>query len=120
MWSDQCLEVERCSSTDVLEGQHHRLELDASCNRKSAEVTEERGHMGEERQTENKVRCRVLDTLQWFSHRGWESSQERVAVVQVGDDQRLGQELHCILFEARLQQYYLVYPLFTRKDVQYL
>ena len=27
MWADQWLEVDRCSSVDGLESQHHRLEL---------------------------------------------------------------------------------------------
>ena len=35
-----------------------------------------------------KARCAALDTLQRFCRRGWESSQERVAVVQVGDQCR--------------------------------
>ena len=43
---DQCLEVAGCSSLDGLECQHHNLELDAGCNRKPVEVTEEGGHMG--------------------------------------------------------------------------
>ena len=41
VWSPQCLEVDRCSSVDSLEGQHHRLELDVGRNVKPAEVTEE-------------------------------------------------------------------------------
>ena len=53
--------------------------------------------MGEFGYVENKAHCSVLDTLQGFSHRGWESNLERVTVVQEGDDQ----ELHCILFEQR-------------------
>lgn len=47
MWSDQCLEVVRRSSVDVLECQHHHLELDAGSNKKPVEVTGEEGHMGE-------------------------------------------------------------------------
>ena len=47
VWSDQCLEVDGCSSIDGLEGQHHRLELDAGRNRKPVEVMEEQGHRGE-------------------------------------------------------------------------
>ena len=38
----------------------------------------------------------VQDTLQRFNRRGRESSQERVAVVEAGDDQRLDQELCCV------------------------
>ena len=45
--------------------------------------------------------CSVLDTLQLFSLRGWESSQEGVAVVQVGDDQCLDQELRCVFCKER-------------------
>ena len=33
VWSDQCLEVGGCSLIDGLQGQHHRLESDAGCNR---------------------------------------------------------------------------------------
>ena len=47
MWSDQGLEEDRFSSVDGLEVQHHRLESDVGRNRKSVEVTEEAGHMGE-------------------------------------------------------------------------
>ena len=36
-----------------------------------------------------------------FSRRGWEISQERVAVDQAGDDRHLDQELRCILCEER-------------------
>ena len=38
---------------------------------------------------EHEARCRVLDTLQKFSLRGRESSQERDAVVEAGNGQRL-------------------------------
>ena len=65
------------------------------------EVTEEGGHMGEFGKIVNEACCSPLDTLQLFSHRGWEPSQEGVAVVQAGDDQRLDQELHCIFCEER-------------------
>ena len=37
----------QCSFADGLEDQHHCLELDAGCDRKPVEVTEEGGHMGE-------------------------------------------------------------------------
>ena len=96
LWSDQCLEVDGCSSVDVLEGQHQCLESDAGRNRKSVEVTEEGGHMGEFGKIVNEARCSVLDMLQQLSQRGWESSQEGVAVVQTGDDQSLGQNLRHI------------------------
>ena len=39
---------------------------------------------------------------QWFSRRGWESSQERVAVVQAGDGQHLDQELGNVFCEDQL------------------
>ena len=42
-----------------------------------------------------------MDMLQLLRCRGWESSQEGVAVVQVGDDQHLDQELHCVLCGER-------------------
>ena len=45
--SDQGLEVDGFSSVDGLEVQHHHLESDVGRNRKSVEVTEEAGHMGE-------------------------------------------------------------------------
>ena len=82
-----------CSSVDGLEGQHHHLESDASCKRKPVEGTEEGRNMGTFGYIEKKPCCSVLDTLLWFYHRGCESSQERVAVVQAGDDQHLDQEL---------------------------
>ena len=63
MWSDQCLEVDGCSS---VEGQHHRLELDAGRNRKPAEVMGEGRHMGEFGKIVNEVRYNVLDKLQRF------------------------------------------------------
>ena len=44
----------------------------------------------------NRCSCGVLDMLQRFSCRGWESIQEGVAVVQ-----RLDQELCCIFCEER-------------------
>ena len=43
-WSDQCLEVDRFSSIDGHDGQHHHLELDASHNRRPVGVTWE--HLG--------------------------------------------------------------------------
>ena len=42
-----------------------------------------------------------MDTLQWFSHRGWESNQEVVVAIHAGEDQHLDQELRCILCEER-------------------
>ena len=86
---DQYLEVNGCSSVDGLEGQYHHLESYAGCNRKPVEVTEEGVHMGEFGQIENKAHCRFLDILHQFSLRGWESSQKRVTVVKVRDDQWL-------------------------------
>ena len=69
VWSDQCLEVDGCSSVDGLEGQHHHLDLDAGRSRKPVEVMVEGGHMGEFGRKRNEARCSVLDTLQWFSCR---------------------------------------------------
>ncbi|KAK0146345.1 hypothetical protein N1851_014339 [Merluccius polli] len=48
---------------------------------------EERGHVGELRQVEHESCCRVLDALQRLDRGGRESSQERVAVVEAGDDE---------------------------------
>ena len=76
-------------------------ESDAGRYRKPVEVTEQGRHMGEFGQIENGARHSVLDMLQRFSHRCWESSQEQVAVVQVEDDQFLDQELRFILCEER-------------------
>ena len=45
--------------------------------------------MGEFRKVEHEAHCHVLDTLQRFNRRDRESSQERVAVVEAGDDQHL-------------------------------
>ena len=92
------VEIDRCSSVDGLEGQHHRLESVAGRNRKPAEVTEELGHMEEFGKIVNEAHCSILNTLQRFSRRCWESSQEEVAVVQVGDDRILEQKLPCILW----------------------
>ena len=47
------------------------------------------------------MHCSILYTLQWFSCRNWESSQDRGGVVQAGDDQLFDQELHCFLYEER-------------------
>ena len=101
MWYDQCLEVDGCSSVDGLEGQHHRLESDAGSNRKPVDVMEEGWSHGRTWEDCKHTRCSFLDTLQWFSCRGWESSQEGVAVVQAEDDQCLDQELCCIFCEER-------------------
>lgn len=60
------------------EGQYQRLESDAGYNMKLVEVTEERGR------------------------RGLEFSQERAAIAQVGDGQRLDLELRCVLYDKRL------------------
>ena len=89
----QCLEVDGCSSVDSLESQHQCLELDPGLNRKPVKVKEEGGRMRVFGWIVNQARCSVLDTLQWFSLRGWELCQEGVAVVQAGDDQCLDQEL---------------------------
>ena len=90
MWSDQCLEVDGCSSVDFFEVQHHLLESDAGHNRKSVEVTEEGVTWGKVGMIVNKVRCSVLDTLQRFNRIGWEYSEGAVAIVQMGDDQSVG------------------------------
>ena len=76
VWSNQCLEVDGCSSVEGPEGQYHHHESDGS----DGVTWENLGRL--------KTRC-VLDTLQQFSHRGWESSQEQAAVVHVEDDQCL-------------------------------
>ena len=60
------------------EGQYQHLESDAGYNMKLVEVTEKRGR------------------------RGLEFSQERAAVGQVGNGQRLVLELRCVLCEERL------------------
>ena len=101
MWSDQCLEVDGCSSVDGLEGQHYHLESNAGHNRKPVEFTVEVGHMEEFWKIVNEAHCSVLYTLQQFSHRCWESSQEEEAVGQVGDDRSLEQELRCVFCEER-------------------
>ncbi|KAK0154371.1 putative uncharacterized transposon-derived protein F52C9.6 [Merluccius polli] len=44
---------------------------------------------------EHKSCCHILDTLQRLDCRGRKSSQEHVAVVEAGDDERLDQELCC-------------------------
>ena len=49
-------------------------------------MEEERGQVGELRQVEHESCCRVLDALQRLDHGGRESSQERVAVVEVRDE----------------------------------
>ena len=59
------------------------------------EVAEERGHVGELRQVVHESCCSVLEALQRLDRRGRESSQERVAVVEEGDDECLDQELRC-------------------------
>ena len=65
-------------------------------------VTEEGGQGGVEfGKIVNAACCSILDTLQQFSCRGWESSQERVAVVNVADDERLAKEMHLIFCEER-------------------
>ena len=51
--------------------------------------------MGEFRQVEHEACCSILDTLQRFDCGGRESSQERIAVVEAGDDERLDQGLSC-------------------------
>ena len=45
--------------------------------------------MGEIRRIVNEARCSTLETLQWFSHRCWESSQS------------LDKELCCVFCEER-------------------
>ena len=94
------MEVDRCSTIDGLEGQHRSPELDAT-TRSQWKSQRRGGHMGEFGKIVNKAHCSILDTLQWFSRRCWESSQEGVAVVQAGDDQSLDQELRCIFCEDR-------------------
>jgi hypothetical protein len=50
---------------------------------------EEQGDMGELRMVENQAGCSFLDKLQGFDDTSGESSQQRVTVVQVGDDKCL-------------------------------
>ena len=57
--------------------------------------------MGELQQVEHKWRCRVLDVLQRLDGGGRESSQERVAVVEAGEDECWDQELRCFPYEER-------------------
>ena len=64
--------------------------------------------MGEFRKIVNDACCSILDTLWQFSLRGWESSQEGVAVVQVGDDQLLDQEVRCVFCEERPDHVHVV------------
>ena len=45
-----------------------------------------RGHVGELRQVEHESCCRVLDALQRLGRGGRQSSQERVAAVEAGDE----------------------------------
>ena len=47
------------------------------------------------------ARCRILDALQRFNRSGRESSQERFAVVEAGDDQLLDLKLSCFPCEER-------------------
>ena len=58
--------------------------------------------MGELQQVEHDSCCRILDALQRFDRGGRESSQERVAVVEAGDDKCLDQELCCFPCEEGL------------------
>ncbi|KAK0135808.1 hypothetical protein N1851_028305 [Merluccius polli] len=74
---------------------YHCLKSDVSYSREPVEVMEGEGHLGEIWQVKHKACCSVLDTLQRFDCRDSKSSQEQVAVVEVGDDERLDQELCC-------------------------
>ena len=60
--------------------------------------------MGELLQVENKSCYWVLDALQRLDRGGRESSQERVAVVEAGDDECLDQELCCFPCEEGSDQ----------------
>ena len=50
------------------------------------ECAEEQGDVGEFGKDEHQAGCSVLDKLQGFDGTSWEPSQQRVAVVQAGDD----------------------------------
>ena len=104
MWSDQCLDVDGCSFGDGLEGQHHCLKSDAAATGSQFRSWVMEGGVSFLTRIWKDckhARCSVFDTLQRFSCRGWESSQEWVANVQVGDDQCLDQELRCVFCEER-------------------
>lgn len=57
------------------------------------EPCEQGGDMGVSREVVNQASRSVLYELQGSGGRCWESSEEGVAVVQAGEDQRLDQEL---------------------------
>jgi hypothetical protein len=56
---------------------------------KPVECAEERGDMGELGKVEHQSDCRILDKLPGFDGTSEETSQQRVAVVQTGDDKFL-------------------------------
>jgi hypothetical protein len=60
--------------------------VDAGFYWKPVECAEERGDMGELEKVEHQASYGVLDKLQGFDSKSGESSQQRVAVVQTGDD----------------------------------
>jgi hypothetical protein len=63
--------------------------VDASFNWKPVECAEERGDMRGLGKVENQAGCSVLDKLQGFDSTSGETSQQRVAVVQTGEDKCL-------------------------------
>ena len=62
--------------------------MDVNVDWKPVEWTEERGDMGELK-VEHQACCSILDKLQGFDGTSREPSQQRVAVVQTGDDKCL-------------------------------
>ena len=57
------------------------------------EGSEQGGDMGVFRKVEDQTSCCILDELEVFDHRCWKASQERVAIVQAGQNYCLDQEL---------------------------
>ena len=83
------LKVGRGSSSCCSVGKHHGLVVDASFNWKPVECGEEWGDMREHGKVENQAGYCILDKLQGFDGTSEEPSQQRVAVVQTGEDKCL-------------------------------
>ena len=78
------LKVGRYSSSCCSVGKHHGLVV--SFDWKPVECVEERGDMGEAGKVEPQAGCSILDKLQGFDDTSGEPSQQRIALVQTGDD----------------------------------